>query len=317
VNARTVTAAVSGPAEMTASQLVLSLFPGIGLLDRAFREAGMIVVTGPDLITGGRIEDFRGLPGRFDGIIAGPPCQDFSSARRNVPPSGYGLHCLQELLRVIVECRPLWWLVENVPGVPDLVVSGYGVQRLDVTDAEFGGRQLRRRHIQFGHRNGWVIRPARLQLSHGRRVALAAMASDASRVTRSFPEHCRLQGLDRPPSLAGWSRHAKFMAVGNGVPLAIGRALAAGVLAASPRDPAGTDCICGCGRRVTPPAIQATAACRKRMERRRRQDARCVVTAGAAISGDCARAGDAIASRRNWRGLPERPGGDRRRPAEH
>jgi DNA (cytosine-5)-methyltransferase 1 len=103
------------------------------------------------------------------------------------------------------------------------------------------------------------------------------MASDAYRGARSFAEHCRLQGLDRPVTLPGWSRDAKFRAVGNGVPLPMGRVLAAAVLAASPRDSAGTDCVCGCGRRVTPPAIQATAACRKRMERRRR-GTRSVVT---------------------------------------
>jgi DNA (cytosine-5)-methyltransferase 1 len=272
VTVRAVTPNVTGPvtAPAAASQLVLSLFPGIGLLDMAFRGAGMIVVSGPDLITGGRIEDFHGIAGRFDGIIAGPPCQDFSCARRAAPPSGNGIHCLGELLRVIVECMPTWFLVENVPGIPDLIVAGYAVQRLDVTDAEFGGRQLRRRHIQFGHRAGWIIRPERLQLSHGRRVGPAAMASDGSRVTRSFAEHCRLQGLDRPVTLPGWSRAARFAAVGNGVALAVGRALAAAVLAAGPRDAAGGDCVCGCGRRVTPPAIQATAACRKRMERRRK-----------------------------------------------
>ena len=163
VTTRIVTPIVTGPVTppAAATQLVLSLFPGIDLLGMAFRAAGMRVVSGPDLITGGRIEDFHGIAGRFDGIIAGPPCQDFSCARRNVPPSGYGLHCLRELLRVIVECEPIWWLVENVPGVPDLAIDGYGVQRLDVTDAEFSGRQLRRRHIQFGHRAGWIIRPER------------------------------------------------------------------------------------------------------------------------------------------------------------
>jgi DNA (cytosine-5)-methyltransferase 1 len=269
------------------SQLVLSLFPGIDLLGAAFRQAGFCVVSGPDLITGGLIEDFRGILGRFDGIIAGPPCQDFSAARRAVPPTGNGVHCLRQLLRVIGECQPTWWLVENVPGVPDLAVEDYAVQRLDVTDAEFSGRQLRRRHIQFGHRLGWIIRPERRQLSHTRRVAPAVMASDAHRVTRSFAEHCRLQGFDRPVTLPGWSRAARFAAVGNGVPLSIGRALAAAVLVSGPRDPAGTDCVCGCGRRVTPPGqSHATAACRKRMERRRKER-RCVVTAaGALLAGN-------------------------------
>lgn len=33
--------------------LVLSIFPGIGLLDRAFEEEGFCIVRGPDLLWGG------------------------------------------------------------------------------------------------------------------------------------------------------------------------------------------------------------------------------------------------------------------------
>ena len=39
--------------------LVLSLFPGIGLLDMAFEEAGFTVVRGPDLLRGGDIRRFH------------------------------------------------------------------------------------------------------------------------------------------------------------------------------------------------------------------------------------------------------------------
>lgn len=35
------------------NNLILSLFPGIGLLDRAFEEIGYTVVRGPDLLWGG------------------------------------------------------------------------------------------------------------------------------------------------------------------------------------------------------------------------------------------------------------------------
>jgi hypothetical protein len=40
-------------------ELVLSLFPGIGLLDRAFEEAGFCVVRGPDLLWGGDVRVFH------------------------------------------------------------------------------------------------------------------------------------------------------------------------------------------------------------------------------------------------------------------
>jgi len=55
-------------------QLVLSLFPGIGLLDSAFEEVGFCVVRGPDLLWGGDIVRFHPPAGRFDGVIGGPPC---------------------------------------------------------------------------------------------------------------------------------------------------------------------------------------------------------------------------------------------------
>lgn len=70
--------------------LVLSLFPGIGLLDRAFEEEweGCCVVRGPDLLWGGDIHRFHPPSGRFDGIIGGPPCQCFSSLANLVRATG-------------------------------------------------------------------------------------------------------------------------------------------------------------------------------------------------------------------------------------
>jgi DNA-binding XRE family transcriptional regulator len=52
--------------------LILSLFPGIGLLDKAFEEEGYCVVRGPDPLWGGDVRNFHPPAGRFDGIIGGP-----------------------------------------------------------------------------------------------------------------------------------------------------------------------------------------------------------------------------------------------------
>ena len=68
--------------------LVLSLFPGIGLLDMAFEEAGFCVVRGPDLLWGGDVRTFHVPAGRFDGVIGGPPCQAFSRLRHLNPKAG-------------------------------------------------------------------------------------------------------------------------------------------------------------------------------------------------------------------------------------
>ena len=58
--------------------LVLSLFPGLGLLDTAFQLEGWCVVKGPDILWGDNIDGFSVPASRFDGVIGGPPCQAFS-----------------------------------------------------------------------------------------------------------------------------------------------------------------------------------------------------------------------------------------------
>lgn len=125
-----------------ASQLVLSLFPGIDLLGRGFEHQGFCVVRGPDLIFGGEIKDFIAIPGRFDGIIGGPPCQDFSHARRG-PPTGEGREMLNEFCRVVNQAKPTWWLLENVSSCPDVQIAGYSYQRVDLDARDVGMEQRR------------------------------------------------------------------------------------------------------------------------------------------------------------------------------
>lgn len=57
---------------------VLSIFPGIDLLGRAFEEEGYTVVRGPDPLWGGDIRNFHVPAGVFEGIIGGPPCQHWT-----------------------------------------------------------------------------------------------------------------------------------------------------------------------------------------------------------------------------------------------
>ena len=246
-------------------ELVLSLFPGLDLLGHAFTAAGFCVVRGPDPRYNSRIEDFHIPAGTITGIIAGPPCQDFSKARR-CKPSGHGLRMLAELLRVIDEARPEWVLIENVPQVPDVVHPLYSHQRLDIADCECGGTQLRRRHVQFLSTCGHIIRPVR-EFQRPRHAAILTSATAAQ--SHTYAEICRRQGFAGPVTLPGWSREAKVKAVGNGVPLCIGRALAITVSRRSPPD-IHADCVCLCGRPIVSPASHAGPACRKRMERRRK-----------------------------------------------
>lgn len=183
-----------------ASRLVISLFPGAGLLDRGFEQAGFCVVRGPDTLLGQRIEDFSAPASHFCGVIGGPPCQDFSRARRR-PPTGHGVKMLAEFRRVITEANPLWWLMENVPGVPDMIVPGYVTQRFNRFAFEFGLRQRRNRSFQFGYRDGLpcaFLSSSQSQLP--RWVQKAVMARDKR---RNFADMCELQGLPRWFDLPG------------------------------------------------------------------------------------------------------------------
>lgn len=254
------------------TELVLSLFPGIGLLDRAFSSAGFCVVRGPDLITGGDVREFAGIAGRFDGVVAGPPCQGFSVANSFRTQDDHksvvnSRRMLQETCRIILECRPGWWLIENVPGVPDVRIDGYAVQRIPINDMECGGVQLRSRHVQFGSIDGRIIRPVRVNdCTRNRKKGRPSKAvTTKTERWKDFPDVCRRQGLDAPIELPGWCRTAKVKAVGNGVPLRIGRVLAAAVLCRAPRETA-ADCQCGCGRSVSHRGLTATATCRKRKQ---------------------------------------------------
>ena len=149
--------------------LVLSLFPGVGLLDLAFEEQGICYVRAPDLIHGGDINRWHWPPARrIDGIIAGPPCQGFSVANAfrtdaNHPSVVKSRSLLCLTVQIIERCEPTWAIIENVPNVPDVHISGYQIQRIAINDYECGGNQLRWRAIQFGHLDGWILRPGRVQ----------------------------------------------------------------------------------------------------------------------------------------------------------
>lgn len=237
--------------------LVLSLFPGIGLLDMAFEEAGFCVVRGPDVLWGGDIKRFHPPQGRFDGIIGGPPCQAFSRLRHMVEHNGYAIaeNLIPEYERCVYEAQPLWFLMENVPAAPEPVVLGYSVASVLINNRWFGGEQNRERRFSFGVRGQAAInlwhyldiealepaawspavlasggaRPTPLKIGgNGKPKKLLAIPDIASKKT--VAESLRLQGLpldllDKAPLTV----EGKQKVIGNGVPLPMGRAIAAAV----------------------------------------------------------------------------------------
>ena len=247
--------------------LVLSLFPGIDLFGRGFEEEGFCVVRGPDVLWGGDIRRFHPPGGRFDGVIGGSPCQDFSRARRT-PPTGAGLEMLAEFVRVVGEARPAWFLLENVTTVPTVAVKGYRVQRLDLAARECGLAQRRRRHFQFGSRDGLVLVPVRGWTAPAQSQPTCLATEGKRPHRRTWGEFCALQGLPTDFALPGMTVSARYAAVGNGVAVPVARVLAAAIRNAVPWH-AVRLCACGCGRRLTPNQVTATPACRQRQKRRR------------------------------------------------
>ncbi len=242
-------------------QLVLSLFPGIGLLDMAFEEAGFCVVRGPDLLWGGDVDRFHAPVGRFDGVIGGPPCQAFSRLRHIVEANGYATapNKIPEFERIVAESAATWFLMENVEDAPVPAVPGYGVTPVMLRDVWVGGETNRLRRFSFGLRGSQAPRfeietlalhrpdPEQAALASGGMCAVpvavggsgkkkisarSAMRNRGYKTARDFASHCRLQGLPADFDLPPFTTAAKVKAVGNGVPLPMGRAVAAAVVKA-------------------------------------------------------------------------------------
>jgi DNA (cytosine-5)-methyltransferase 1 len=228
----------------TGIELVLSLFPGIGLLDMAFEEEGFCVVRGPDLLWGGDVRNFHPPAGRFDGVIGGPPCQAFSQL--NVAGrAGYQAlapNLIPEFERCVLEARPRWFLMENVPPAPLPDVTGYVVSSrlLNQRWLEGATPQNRVRRFSLGSTDALSFRPAMAALEPiDKAPCFTANATQwNSKTGKSRSVRTRFE-LRRGLVLQGLSEdyldHAPFTVegairvVGNGVPLPMGRAVARAV----------------------------------------------------------------------------------------
>lgn len=251
--------------------LILSLFCGLDLLGQGFQDQGFCVVQAGDIIMGKDIRKFKGIPGRFDGIIGGSPCQDFSLARR-CPPTGYGLEMLNEFRRVVMECQPQWFVLENVPNVPLVHIENYQMQRFYLNANECGSTQNRHRFFQFGSLDGLLLRIARQPKPP--KSEPCAMATEGTKTTRrTWQQFCELQGITTPFDLPDLTQAAAYKVVGNAVNLHVSRTIAAAIAEASIHPIYQKDvktCACGCGRLLTGNQKTATDACRKRLSVSRR-----------------------------------------------
>lgn len=232
---------------------MLSLFPGIGLLDRAFEEEGFTVVRGPDVLWGGDVRRFHPPAGVFAGVIGGPPCQSFTPlaginrALGREPKFG---NLIPEFERVVAEAQPDWFVMENVERAPLPSIDGYEVAPLVLDNRWLGEEQARRRRFSFGTRDGRrlvvdglvaldnivrepaVVSTTGYLCSSGNGYAKTAAAIERNKASRqrSVGRIAELQGLPADfLKLAPFTVAGKRKAIANGVPLPMGRAIARAV----------------------------------------------------------------------------------------
>ena len=247
------------------NNLILSIFPGIDLLGRAFEEEGYCVVRGPDLLWGGDIRNFHPPVGIFGGVIGGPPCQIFSRLKYLNPLAGekHG-NLIPEFERIVVEAKPYWWLSENVLEAPEPKVDGYFSQRIILDNRWIGGVQQRKRLFCFGCVDNkkldievclfeqlLILKTvtalgglARTKVKVGSSIRRGDLRSATVlaghgpigrggqkwTVTPPITEIAVLQGL--PPDFladAPFTTHGKRQVIGNAVPMPMGRAIAKAV----------------------------------------------------------------------------------------
>lgn len=176
--------------------MILSLFPGIGILDRGFEDEGFNVVRGPDRLWGGDIKRFHAEPGLFEGVVGGPPCQGFTRLVALIRHNGYKVqeNLVPEFERVVAEAAPRWFVMENVEGAPLPEVPGYQVDPTLLDNRSLGGIQSRKHRFSFGTREGLKLeyrrQPAAAEWHH--RVTCDARAVPVAQLAGGKPKR-------RPP----------------------------------------------------------------------------------------------------------------------
>ena len=254
-------------------QLGLSVFCNlIDILGKAFERNGFCVVQAGDIRTGQDIRKQHFPRGKFDFVIGGSPCQDFSKARRT-PPTGYGLEMIKEFDRVVYETGCKWFLFENVPTVPDLQIEGYHIQRFDLSPLQCGGIQSRPRHFQFGSLDGLILDIPRDKFKG--RAEPCVMATEGGKTDRrAFEKLCALQDLPEDFKIWGFTQKESYNSVGEAVNYKVGCRIAISIRDATEggkgRHFTDTNlCACGCGRILRGREKSSTPACRKRLQKKR------------------------------------------------
>ena len=163
---------------------VVSLFSGCGGLDLGFINAGFEVIWANDFFPDA-VETYKKnignhiilgditkipsseIPDNFDILLGGFPCQGFSIANKNRSMEDERNFLYKEMLRIVKDKKPSFFLAENVKGllsmhngkivemiVKDFKKLGYKVDYKIVNSADYGVPQQRERILIMGNRLG-------------------------------------------------------------------------------------------------------------------------------------------------------------------
>ena len=107
---------------MEPDRLILDLCGGTGSWSRPYMEHGYTVVVIDPWVNGLSVVGFS-TKAEVHGILAAPPCTDFSSSgaqfwtvKDHDGRTAKSVLVVLECLRIIKECRPKWWCLENPVG---------------------------------------------------------------------------------------------------------------------------------------------------------------------------------------------------------
>ncbi len=189
--------------------LLIDAFSGAGLFSAGLVEAGFEPVLAIELsrdaaaayarnvsdrVVTGSVLGMRALP-KADILVAGPPCQGFSTLGRRDPSDARNELCLS-ILPLVALARPTIVVVENVPPflaspqwtllVRSLRGRGYSVTTWQLDAADFGTPQRRRRAFTVASKVGPIAPPR----SNGRRrVAGDVLSMPGSPIAADDPLH--------------------------------------------------------------------------------------------------------------------------------
>jgi DNA (cytosine-5)-methyltransferase 1 len=161
---------------------VISLFAGAGGMDLGFQKAGFKIIWANDFdkdsvdtykknfgnhIVLGDIKDIPSsvIPNNPDVVIGGFPCQGFSINNKKRSMDDERNHLYKEMLRIIKDKKPKYFVAENVKGilslekggvikliVNDFKKIGYDVDYKLLTASDYGVPQNRQRVFIIGNR---------------------------------------------------------------------------------------------------------------------------------------------------------------------